>query len=117
MIYQTPENPHTALWDKNGLEWQPNGDSYEHTFGTTRRTLTWTELVAKHGPLSDTTLIQVGETTTITEIDVFASDVPNGTIFTDNTGTVFARIGNTFQQTGTQKRHNSLPAGTYTRLA
>ena len=96
-IYATPPSPHLPVWDKNGLEWEPaEGDHYERHFGSTLRAITWAELVAKHGPLTDIVLPKVGETITTTGNQYHAGDFPENVALVSETGLIAQKLGNKF---------------------
>ncbi|MGV4329218.1 hypothetical protein [Trueperella pyogenes] len=117
MIYQIPEDPRTPVWDKNQQEWEPDRPGYYgRKFGSTRQVRTWPDLVAKHGPLTDYRVPEVGETITVAGGDsIPVEEVPEDAVFISE-NVVCVRVGNIFKVSGSNKIRGYLYPGEWTRL-
>lgn len=118
MIYQTPADPHKVVWDKNGRKWSPDDKpgSYGWTVDVNRKVLTWPDLVANHGPLTDCRVPEVGETFTVTDNgEISADDVPRGAVFASDYVSVFC-TGEFFEFSGDTGFSAFLSLGKWTRL-
>lgn len=117
MIYQIPADPHKVVWDKNGRKWSLDKPGYYRCrFDTTRQVLTWPDLVAKHGPLTDYRVPEVGETITVAGGDsIPVEEVPEDAVFISG-NVVCVRVGNVFKVSGSNKIRGYLYPGEWTRL-
>lgn len=117
MFYQTPEDPRTPVWDKNLQEWEPDKPGYYgRKFGSIRRIITWADLVAKYGPLTNIKIPEVGETITIAGGNsIPAEEVPENAVFI-NENVVCVRVGNIFESNRRNKIRGYLHPGEWTRL-
>lgn len=118
MIYQTPADPHKVVWDKNGRKWSPDDKpgSYGWTVDVNRKVLTWPDLVANHGPLTDYRVPEVGETITVAGGDsIPVEEVPEDAVFISE-NVVCVRVGNIFKVSGSNKIRGYLYPGEWTRL-
>ncbi|WP_461004700.1 hypothetical protein [Trueperella pyogenes] len=117
MFYEIPTDPRVPVWDKNRQEWEPDKPGYYgRKFGSIQRIITWADLVAKYGPLTNIKIPEVGETITVAGGDsISVEEVPENAVFI-NGNVVCVRVGNIFEVSRSNKIRGYLHPGEWTRL-